>query len=429
MKSRMSFFFIFALYWGLNIFCCILRFEDPERFDWNSCKFHIHKCKESTGRVVMYRQLGLNDSFTLEASFSGAVKGRLAVRHFNVNDYMSIGKTFCEGIMDYISLDENPLKLNEVILNLTNSMTRNQRRDSAPTVNSDFSLFAEEDKGQKYGLTSSDSDSESNLTQLDEVKGKVKLNSDNEENDLTNQLKHQQAKNFLQLEDKMSLESIQQCYAVINQMNLPESVLESETSEDSNSEFESEVTFYSKARKKKIQRPSKARSALPALSIRQMGKHRTKQMNLVALKSYTPFVNQYANRSNGGIPMFAQERLMERTAKRVKEMENAEKFQEKSISHLLRKKDDVSYVPMKNHMFSFCTGDQNNKGFNGCVTGIKSEAVFSQCKSNYRNIEATSALKGACAVGLIQDQRSSKCNSPLASNERCRSPSWLWHNK
>ncbi|XP_038655531.1 uncharacterized protein LOC119967280 [Scyliorhinus canicula] len=386
-----------------RLFPWLISQRDPVRFDWNSCKFHIHKCKESTGRVVMYRQLGLNDSFTLEASFSGAVKEQIAVRHFNINDYMSIGKTFCESIMDYIRLDEDPLKLNEAILNLTYSITRNQRRDGTPTVNSDFSLFAEEDKRQKNGETTTGSDSEFNLIQVDEVEGKVKLNSDNEENDLTNKLKHQQAKKFLRLEDKMSLESIQQCYIVLNQMDLPESVIESETSEDSNSEIESEVMFYSKARKKKIQRPSKARSALPALSIRQMGKHRTKQVNGVVLKGYTPFVNQYANRSNGGIPMFAQERLVERTAKRVKEIENAEKVQEKSISHLPREED------VKNHIFLFCTDDQSNKGLNRCATGIKREAVFSQCKSNYTNI-------GAFAEGLIHD-KSSKCDSPLASNE------------
>uniref|UniRef100_UPI00398E6297 cytosolic carboxypeptidase 2-like isoform X2 n=1 Tax=Pristiophorus japonicus TaxID=55135 RepID=UPI00398E6297 len=412
-----------------RIFPWLISQRDPERFDWNSCKFHIHKCKESTGRVVMYRQLGLSDSFTLEASFSGAVKEQLAVRHFNIKDYMSIGKTFCQGIMDYISLDENPLKLNEVILNLTYSITANQRKNSNPTVCSDF---AGEDKRLKYGETIADdvcsrkengetefsnSDSESNLIQLDGVKRSFKTNSDNEENDLKKQPKHQQAKNFLQLEDKMSLESLQQCYTLLNQMNLSEAVLESETSENSNSESESEVTFYSKTRKKKIQRPSPIRSALPALSAHQMDKGRTKQMSRVVLKRYSPFVNRYANRSNGGIPTFAQERLMERTAKRVKEMENAEKLQEQSNSHLLRKKEGFSHIPVRNHTFLFCTNHQSNEGLNRYATGNRREPTFLQCKSNFSNIEAASALEDTCGVGLTQDKRSSKCNSIVASNE------------
>ncbi|XP_067840829.1 uncharacterized protein [Heptranchias perlo] len=418
-----------------RLFPWLISQRDPERFDWTSCKFHIHKCKESTGRVVMYRQLGLNDSFTLEASFSGAVKEQLAVRHFNIKDYMSIGKTFCEGIMDYISLDENPLKLNEVILNLTYSITANQRGKSVPTVCSDHSPSEGENKGQKYGGTTAhdecsrqengeteftESDSESNLNQLDAVKGSFKLNSYNDENNLKKQPKLQKAKNILQLEDKMSLESLQRCYTMLNQMNLSETVLESETSEDSNSEFESEVTFYSKTRKKKIQRPSKIRSALPALSIHQMGKDRTKQMSRVALKSYSPFVNRYANRSNGGIPTFAQERLVERTAKRVKEMENAEKLQEQSNSQLVRKKEGFSHIPVRNHTFFICTDDQSNEGLNRCATGNRREPTFSQCESNYRNIEAASALEDACVVCLTQDKKSSKYNSTVTSNESTR---------
>ncbi|XP_067874643.1 cytosolic carboxypeptidase 2-like isoform X2 [Heterodontus francisci] len=362
-----------------RIFPWLISQKDPERFDWKSCKFHIHKCKESTGRVVMYRQLGLSNSFTLEASFSGAVKEQLAIRHFNIKDYMSIGKTFCEGIMDYIRLDENPLKLNEVISNLSYSITMNQRGNSTPTVASDLTLFAGEDKRQKYEEITADDDSESNLIQFDAVKGSFKLNSYNAEHELKKQPKHQQAKNFLQLEDKMSLESLQQCYALLNQMNLSEAVLESETSEDSNSDFESEVTFYSKTRKKKIQRPSKVRTTLPALSIRQMGKHRNKQ--------------------------------------RVKEVENAEKLQEQSNSHLLKKNEGFSHIPVRNQIFFFCTDHQSNEGLNRCATGSKREPIFSQCESNYRNIETTSALEGARVVSLTQDKRNSKFNSPLASNE------------
>ncbi|XP_043541042.1 cytosolic carboxypeptidase 2-like isoform X2 [Chiloscyllium plagiosum] len=372
-----------------RIFPWLISQRDPERFDWKSCKFHIQKCKESTGRVVMYRQLGLIDSFTLEASFSGAIKEQLAERHFNIQDFMSIGKTFCEGIIDYISLDENPLKLNEAILNLTYSIATNHSGNNTATVSSELNLFEGEDKRHKHEKTTADNDS--NLIQLDAVKGSCKINEYNEENLLKKQPRHQQAKNFLQLEDKMSLESIQQCCTLLSQINLPEAVLDSETSEDSDSEFESEVTLYSKTKPTK-QKPSKVRSALPALSIRQMGKLKSKQINQRILKSYTPFVNQYANRSNGGIPMFAQERIVERTAKRLKEMEKAEKLQEQSNSHLLRKKEEFSHIPVKNQIFYVCTDHQCNKGLNRQTIGSKKEAVFSQHENNYRNIDGSDCL-------------------------------------
>lgn len=41
-------------------------------FAFDYCKFHIHRCKESTGRVVMWKEMLIRNSFTLEASFAGS---------------------------------------------------------------------------------------------------------------------------------------------------------------------------------------------------------------------------------------------------------------------------------------------------------------------------------------------------------------------
>ncbi|KAF6024177.1 hypothetical protein EB796_017508 [Bugula neritina] len=43
-------------------------------FNFEGCKFHIRKCKESTGRVVMFRHFNIKNSFTMEATFCGTVK-------------------------------------------------------------------------------------------------------------------------------------------------------------------------------------------------------------------------------------------------------------------------------------------------------------------------------------------------------------------
>lgn len=47
--------------------CChknaMLNFKD--------CRFKIEKCKESTARVVVFREFNIMNSFTLEASFFG----------------------------------------------------------------------------------------------------------------------------------------------------------------------------------------------------------------------------------------------------------------------------------------------------------------------------------------------------------------------
>ena len=41
-------------------------------FNFRECKFAIEKDKENTARVVLYRELGILASFTLEATFYGS---------------------------------------------------------------------------------------------------------------------------------------------------------------------------------------------------------------------------------------------------------------------------------------------------------------------------------------------------------------------
>ena len=52
---------------------CVCIAQCPDKFSFAGCKFHIQRCKESTGRVVMWRQMNIFNSFTLEATFSGSI--------------------------------------------------------------------------------------------------------------------------------------------------------------------------------------------------------------------------------------------------------------------------------------------------------------------------------------------------------------------
>ena len=45
-------------------------------FSFSGCKFHVTKCKESTARVVVWKQLDVMNSFTLEATFAGSTLER-----------------------------------------------------------------------------------------------------------------------------------------------------------------------------------------------------------------------------------------------------------------------------------------------------------------------------------------------------------------
>ena len=72
-------------------------------FNFDYCAFSMRKSKESTGRVVMYKEFGIKNSLTYEATFAGTsndVKNNQQ-RQFNQKDFMDMGKSLCEAFHDY----------------------------------------------------------------------------------------------------------------------------------------------------------------------------------------------------------------------------------------------------------------------------------------------------------------------------------------
>jgi len=47
-------------------------------FSFEDSRFHIEKSKESTARVALWRELGIDNVFTLEGSFYGYVQDVLS---------------------------------------------------------------------------------------------------------------------------------------------------------------------------------------------------------------------------------------------------------------------------------------------------------------------------------------------------------------
>ncbi len=65
-------------------------------FSFDDCSFEVQKSRESTARVVMWREFNLINSFTLEASFCGPTKGHLKGCHFNPQALEEMGRMFCK---------------------------------------------------------------------------------------------------------------------------------------------------------------------------------------------------------------------------------------------------------------------------------------------------------------------------------------------
>ena len=70
-------------------------------FSYKDCCYAIQKSKETCGRIVMYKEFEIANSYTLEASFMGPTKGVFAGLHFNPQHLYMVGRIFCETLLEH----------------------------------------------------------------------------------------------------------------------------------------------------------------------------------------------------------------------------------------------------------------------------------------------------------------------------------------
>ena len=87
-----------------------ILWKNSSIFSYADCSFNVGRGKESTGRVVGWKELGLQNSYTMEASFCGADFGRRAERHFTVVQLEEMGHYFCDTILDYCDPDQTKVQ-------------------------------------------------------------------------------------------------------------------------------------------------------------------------------------------------------------------------------------------------------------------------------------------------------------------------------
>jgi hypothetical protein len=93
----------------------LLFSKNSENFSFNGCNFVVQKARESTARVVMWREFNLINSFTLETTFCGPTSGRYQDCHFTISILKESGRLFCRTLLDYAS---NEPKVREAIREL-----------------------------------------------------------------------------------------------------------------------------------------------------------------------------------------------------------------------------------------------------------------------------------------------------------------------
>ena len=138
-----------------KIFPCLLD-KNADLFNFEDCAFSVQKSKESTMRVVMWKELGITNTFTAEASFCGPDQGKYADYHFNQDLLCEFGHRVCDTILDF--LDPDQVKIRQVLEDLEIMLPQSGGLDSdsgsdqeSDGVDSD-SDEEKDDKKKKKGM-------------------------------------------------------------------------------------------------------------------------------------------------------------------------------------------------------------------------------------------------------------------------------------
>lgn len=76
-----------------------------DSFSFEACRYNMHKSKESTARITMWKELKIPAVYTMEASFCGADQGKYAGVHFTTEHLMEIGRKLCLSLLIYCDID------------------------------------------------------------------------------------------------------------------------------------------------------------------------------------------------------------------------------------------------------------------------------------------------------------------------------------
>ncbi|KAE8606642.1 hypothetical protein XENTR_v10010809 [Xenopus tropicalis] len=123
-----------------RIFPLMLSKNAPDKFLFKGCKFKVQKSKEGTGRIDMWKQ-GIQNSYTMEATFGGSTLGNRKDTHFTTQDLKSMGHHFCDTLLDYCDPDSSKFKLClSELQRLVEEDIREKMKQLGRDMDSDFTL-------------------------------------------------------------------------------------------------------------------------------------------------------------------------------------------------------------------------------------------------------------------------------------------------
>lgn len=109
--------------------------EKTQMFRFYSCKFRIEKSKLKTARVVLFKEFGIMNCFTLEASFHGFIDSDRSTRELTTESLESMGSTLACSMNDYMDLvDEDDRQKAQVREAMKSKKKKLKARDIAKAI-------------------------------------------------------------------------------------------------------------------------------------------------------------------------------------------------------------------------------------------------------------------------------------------------------
>jgi hypothetical protein len=114
---------------------------------FQDCSFKVNKGRDSTARVVVAKELGINNAFTCEASFCGPNYGPYKDTHFTPSQLQEVGVALCEAMLDYYMPDpQHRERLTNVLEEVQRDMTSGDKGTGAEDLDSDGEEESDSDK-------------------------------------------------------------------------------------------------------------------------------------------------------------------------------------------------------------------------------------------------------------------------------------------
>ncbi|NXM07206.1 CBPC1 carboxypeptidase, partial [Tyrannus savana] len=90
-------------------------------FCMGSCSFVVEKSKESTARVVVWREIGVQRSYTMESTLCGCDQGKYKGLQIGTREMEEMGAKFCVGLLLLLSREPIISQVRLVKLGLENT--------------------------------------------------------------------------------------------------------------------------------------------------------------------------------------------------------------------------------------------------------------------------------------------------------------------